>query len=202
MHVLDLPAQPQRYRVVRVWLSRNWLAQNLPAFDSRRACRAAAGVKVELPTGRTTLTPARTDAHSPPDEGRLCYQGTRAFLSAGSLVRARPDVVEGGRVEGQQPAAGHAPGTDLVQAHSRPAALDTPNDSRPIGERGNAVTIANQHIAWMQPEGASYKLPASTKVRQHRLDPLVITGDRVAPWDMPPDVVGVQRSDRRLMPDG
>jgi hypothetical protein len=40
------------------------------------------------------------------------------------------------------------------------------------------------------------------KVRQHRVDALVVTGDGVAARDVPADIVGEQRPDRRLVTAG
>jgi hypothetical protein len=77
--------------------------------------------------------------------------------------------VVGSKGNNQQPAT--RPITDLAQAHGRPAALDASDHGRPIGERGNAVTVADQHVARMYPEGAIHQVPAPTKVRQHSVDP-------------------------------
>src|SRR6266566_26338 len=84
---------------------------------------------------------------------------TAAFPSKPTVLRvwARPYVVEGSRVQGQQPAARDPPVTDLVQAHGRPAPLDATDHGRPIGERRNAVTVADQDIAWVHPEGAIHQ---------------------------------------------
>jgi hypothetical protein len=54
----------------------------------------------------------------------------------------------------------------------------------------------------VQPEGAIHQVPPPTKVRQYRLDPLVVTGDRVVARDVPVDIVGEHHSDRRLVTAG
>jgi len=89
----------------------------------------------------------------------------------GLRVWTRPDVVEGGRVQGQQPAARDPPVADLVQAYGRPAPLDATDHSGPVGERRDAVTVADQHIARVHPEGAVDQVPAPAEVGKHRVDP-------------------------------
>jgi len=94
------------------------------------------------------------------------------------------------------PPAHHGPGTGPRST----SGAGRPDHGRPIGERGNAVTVADQHVARMYPEGAIHQVPAPTKVRQHGVDPLVVTRDRVAARDVPADIVGKQRRTGALSP--
>jgi hypothetical protein len=115
---------------------------------------------------------------------------------------AHPDVVEGCRVQGQQPAASDPPITDLVQTHGRPAPLHASNHGRPVGEGCDAIAVADQHIATMYLEGAIHEVPAPTEVRQYRTDPSVLTRDRIAAGNVPVDIVGEQCPDRLLVTTG
>ena len=99
---------------------------------------------------------------------------TAAFPSqpTGLLVWARPDVVEGGQVEVTTSSR-----DPPVRTWYRPAVDQrrwTPPTMPSIGERRDAVTIADQHITRVHPEVPSTS-PSPTEVRQHRVDPLVVT---------------------------
>jgi hypothetical protein len=90
----------------------------------------------------------------------------------------------------------------VVQTNGRPAPLDTSDHGRPIGEGRDAVAVADQHIARVHPEGAIHEVPAPPEVRQYGVDPLVVTRNRVTAGDVPMDIVGQQRPNRRVVTAG
>jgi hypothetical protein len=80
--------------------------------------------------------------------------------------------------------------------------LDAIDHSGSIGKGRDSVAVADEHIARVHPEGTIYEFSAPTEVGEHRLDPQVITRNRVAARDVPMDVVCQQCPDRRLITAG
>jgi hypothetical protein len=54
----------------------------------------------------------------------------------------------------------------------------------------------------VHPEGAIHEIPAPPEMRQHGVDPAVVTRDCVTAGDVPMDIVCEQRPDRRVVTAG
>ena len=61
-----------------------------------------------------------------------------------------------------------------------PAVLLAGDRRRAVGERGDAVTVANEQVAGVHPEAPRGELASAGEVLEHRVDALVGAGDGVA----------------------
>jgi hypothetical protein len=54
----------------------------------------------------------------------------------------------------------------------------------------------------MHAKGSAGQVAPAPEVGEHGVDAVVVACDRIAPWNVPVDVSGQQRPDRRLIPAG
>lgn len=148
-------------------------------------------------THRTDLTnPSVPELHSravprQPDSSAVEFGSLRALL-----IRSRlPDQVEGGWVQGQQPAFRDPVADESIETERGPVMLDAGNGRGAVGQDADVALIAGEGLARMHPEGAGSDIPAAGQVVQNLVNSEVVAGDGVAAGDVPGDVRGEQLTD-------
>jgi hypothetical protein len=99
-------------------------------------------------------------------------------------------------VEGQQPALGDAAGPKAIEADCRPPTLVAAEYGRALSENSNVIAVADQHLAWVHPEGPRREVTASGEVAHHGLDSFVVPTDGVPAGNVPDNVL------RELLAEG
>src|SRR5215211_2616483 len=117
----------------------------------------------------------------------------------GELHLARPDRVEGRRVQRQQPARRDAVVADAVEADGGPVVLDALDGRGAVGQRRNVVAGAGEDVARMHAEAAVGEVAAAREVVEDLVDAVVVAGDRVVARDMPLDVLREDVADRGVV---
>jgi len=96
-----------------------------------------------------------------------------------------PDGVEGGLVQGQEPAGGDLLAGGVVQADGRPVVLDAGDGGAAVSQGGDTVTIAGEDVAPVQPERAGGQVASHAEVAQDLRAATVGPGDRAVTGDGP-----------------
>src|SRR5580693_1495292 len=96
-----------------------------------------------------------------------------------------PDGVEDGLVQGQEPAGGDLLAGGVIQADGRPMVLDAGDGGAAVSQGGDAVTIADEHVAPVQQERAGGQVASHAEVARDLPAATVGPGERAVTGDGP-----------------
>jgi hypothetical protein len=96
-----------------------------------------------------------------------------------------PDGVEGGRVQGQEPAGGDLLAGDVVQADGRPVMLGAGDGGAAVSQGGDAVAVADEDVTPGYPECEGGQVASHAEVAQDLRAAPVDPGERAVTGDGP-----------------
>jgi hypothetical protein len=82
-------------------------------------------------------------------------------------------------VQRKQPARCDLPVDDLVEPHGRPATVNVADRGEPVGERSEAVSVADEKVSSLHLERPIGAVSSSSKVIEHLLETPVGAGDAI-----------------------
>ena len=105
-----------------------------------------------------------------------------------------------GLVERQEPARPDLPLGHVVETDGRPPARDTADRGRAVGQRRDAPTLPDKHIAPVHQEGPVREVAAAAEVAEDRVDAAVGAGDGARSRHRPHHRAAEQVLERRPRP--